>query len=340
LPSLDSVQRLLNRRGYSGLARLLKGAELDFDVSTTYGTYLYSQLTTAIISAPIEEYDRLQNLSTGEKDQILKTLLEIYPPGPHEMEIDEIVFRLNPATLTNKISDAELLQEIDNQKSLMISVATGGPKINSVNEQYKEREQLIRTALDERGLDDPNPYVDLWGWYGKWSSGDFPKYQSRRDYISELYSPLIDKVKSGLLSDGTRIFEEPTGWTKVDRQLREAIKQLKSASGEEHFQAVGLLCRETLISLGQTIYDPARHPSTDDVIPSPTDGKRMIEGYLAVELSGDTNKYARTHAKAALDFAVALQHKRTANFLQAALCAEATASIVNLIAIISGRRDP
>ena len=34
-----------------------------------------------------------------------------------------------------------------------------------------------------------------------------------------------------------------------------------------------------------------------------------------------------------------LQHHRTATFRQAALCAEATASVVNLVAIISGRRD-
>jgi hypothetical protein len=35
-----------------------------------------------------------------------------------------------------------------------------------------------------------------------------------------------------------------------------------------------------------------------------------------------------------------LQHKRTASFRDAALCSEATTSVVNLIAIIAGRRDP
>jgi hypothetical protein len=65
----------------------------------------------------------------------------------------------------------------------------------------------------------------------------------------------------------------------------------------------------------------------------------MIEAYINKELAGSTNEASRRHAKAALDLANDLQHKRTAHFRQAALCAEATNSVMNLIAIISGRRD-
>jgi len=66
----------------------------------------------------------------------------------------------------------------------------------------------------------------------------------------------------------------------------------------------------------------------------------MLDAYLAVELSGGQNEAARRHAKASLDLANALQHDRTATFQDAALCAEATASVINIIAIVSGRRDP
>ena len=44
---------------------------------------------------------------------------------------------------------------------------------------------------------------------------------------------------------------EPTGWTRVDRNVTEVRKRLETATMEEQFQAVGLLCRETLISLAQ-----------------------------------------------------------------------------------------
>ena len=66
----------------------------------------------------------------------------------------------------------------------------------------------------------------------------------------------------------------------------------------------------------------------------------MLDAYIADNLAGSANEEARRHAKAALALAVALQHTRTADFRQAALCAEATASVINLLAIVSGRRDP
>jgi uncharacterized protein (DUF1778 family) len=47
---------------------------------------------------------------------------------------------------------------------------------------------------------------------------------------------------------------------------------------------------------------------------------------------------ATAHAKEALRLALALQHRRTADFRMAALCAEATNSVVNILAVLVGRR--
>lgn len=135
-----------------------------------------------------------------------------------------------------------------------------------------------------------------------------------------------------------QVFEEPTGWQKVDRQLQEVRLRLDSADSEEEYQAIGLLCREVLISVAQEVYDPGRHLSLDGVSPSDTDAKRMLEVFFAAELEGGPNEESRLHAKAALRLALALQHKRTADFRMAALCAEATSSVVNILAVLGGRR--
>jgi hypothetical protein len=106
------------------------------------------------------------------------------------------------------------------------------------------------------------------------------------------------------------------------------------------FQGVGLLGRDALISLAQAVYIRERHPPLDGIEPSNTDAKRMLEAYLAVELAGGANEESRRHARSALDLANALQHRRTATFREAALCVEATTTVVNVIAIVDGRRDP
>lgn len=140
-------------------------------------------------------------------------------------------------------------------------------------------------------------------------------------------------------SGGPELFDEPTGWPKVDRQLSEVRLRLSDATSEERYQAVGHLCRETLISLAQAVYVRERHLPVDGVHPSCTDAKRMLEAYIAVELHGGTNATARKHAKAALDLANELQHDRSAAFRDAALCAEATLSVIRLVTILAGRRE-
>ncbi|MEX2029359.1 MAG: hypothetical protein WD906_00080 [Anaerolineales bacterium] len=134
------------------------------------------------------------------------------------------------------------------------------------------------------------------------------------------------------------IFAEPTGWEKVDRQIQELRLRLHEATTEEQFQEIGFLSREVMISTAEAVYRPERHPSLDGVTPSPTDAKRMLEAFFAIDLQGAANEEARAHARAALGLANALQHKRTADYRMGALCAEATAAVVNLAAIVSGRR--
>jgi hypothetical protein len=237
------------------------------------------------------------------------------------------------------MTDDELVTEIEAQRSLMVAVATGGPRIQEVNPEYIARRDRITAELRKRGLEDPNPHGDLWAWYGRWSSGDMPSWASRRAHLSEVYQPLIEQIRSGPSATGAALFEEPTGWPRVDRGIYELRRRLEQAETEEQYQAVGLLCRETLISVAQVVYDSQRHRPTDDVVPSETDAKRMLDAYIAVELFSGPNEALRRHAKAALKLAVELQHHRTADYRQAALCAEATTSVVNLVAIISGRRD-
>ena len=248
-------------------------------------------------------------------------------------------------------TDEELIKEIEAQKAHMIAVATGGARPSDWNRwpdeerKYAERLRCIQEALQKREIPDTNPHENLMAWYGKWSGGDLPTYHSRRQYVSELLDPLIKAVRQ----ERTHVFEEPTGWAKVDRQIESAREQLARAKHEEHYQEVGLICREVLISLAQEVYDPDQHQTEDGVVLSSTDTsnsnvKAMLEAYLRSKLSGEKNKAARKYTcvttSAALDFANALQHKRTANFHLAAMCAEATNSIVNMIDILSGRRGP
>lgn len=128
-------------------------------------------------------------------------------------------------------------------------------------------------------------------------------------------------------------------WSTVDRPLMRAATQLRRAVCSEDFQAVGLFCRESLISLAQAVFDSSRHQSEDGLQPSPTDSKRMFDAFFSSELSGGSNEEARRHARASVSLADALVHRHTATYRDAALCLEATQSTANLVFIINGRSE-
>jgi hypothetical protein len=236
-------------------------------------------------------------------------------------------------------TDEELLRILQRMRDIMVSAATGDRPIDEVNPDYCDLYAVAEARLRELGISNPNPFANLWDWYGRWSSGDLPSYRSRREFLAGVFNPLVAQLRERGSSHTPRSVE-PTGWVKVDRQVGEARQRLAAAKSEEQFQVVGLLCREVIVSLAQTVHDPVKHPPLDSTIPSATDAKRMLDAYIAAELSGSSNEELRRHAKAAYDLATALQHKRTASFREAALCLEATTSVVNVIAIISGKRDP
>ena len=233
------------------------------------------------------------------------------------------------------VTDSELISVLEQLRTTMVAVATGGPRIQDVEDNYREIYGRAAAELARRNIENPLIYASLWDWYGRWSSGDLPTYQSRRNFVRELIGPLVNELRTGSRDERT-----PTGWARVDRTVGELRDRFAAASTEEQYQAVGLLCREAIISVAQVVYDREKHPPIDGVKPSETDAKRMLDAYILVELGGGSSAESRRHARSALELAVGLQHRRTATFRDAALCVEASTSVINVIAIMAGRRDP
>jgi|ERR1700687_1878588 len=116
--SLDGVLKLLKFRNRLHLVQLLRRARLELDVSNTYGSLLFSLLTTARIYAPIEEYERLRALSEDEQNEILRVLCEIYPPRERDIEITNVEFLVDPTEPAPNETMDELVKEIEAQRSL------------------------------------------------------------------------------------------------------------------------------------------------------------------------------------------------------------------------------
>lgn len=343
---VKALIEVFKRSGDTRIVELLLHSEsnISYISHDVYSSGEFS-VCTLDLQIPSPEYanisDELENIEAKILEKLLPIMRKFQDVSLKSVIISPVLRTVEAVTVKNyTITNEVLVRELEAQKILMVNVSTGGQRIQDANAEYVNRYKRINAGLAERLIKNPNPYTDLWAWYGKWSCGDLPTYQSRRNYIGELLNPLIKLLSESKKTQGAELFEEPTGWARVDRTISEMRIRLAEAKTPEQFQAVGLLCRENLISLAQVVFDSTKHKTEENITISKTDAKRMLDAYLSVELAGQPNETARKHAKASLDLANDLTHHRTADFRQAALCAEATTSVINIIAIISGRRDP
>ena len=134
-------------------------------------------------------------------------------------------------------------------------------------------------------------------------------------------------------------FVELNDWERIARTITKIKRDSNSAKNEEDFQAIGLLCRDVIISLAQAVYNPSIHGETDDngTRIGSSDAVRMLGNYIEYALKGSHNKELRIYAKTTNDLANQLTHKRSATKKDMLLTMSSTIALINFIGIIEDK---
>lgn len=307
--------------------------EVDYD-NWNGGTYYYA----LIFELEIERFVHYRPFIDSFCSEI-KEAADLFIYSTQNQQLVGVTIRpickhyLNWNSLPANINKKIILEKIEELKNIMTDVSTGGSKIQTVDQKYRHLYCILDEWLITLGIENPNPYKGLWDWYNRWKQNDLSTYASRRAFIPELYQSLIDIINSS--AEDSYISEYiPTGWERVDRTIYEMKKGLSSASTEEQFQAIGMLGRETIITIAQEVYDKTIHSTLDGVEPSVTDAKRMLDAFLNYNLSGSSNERTRKFAKSAVDMANHLTHDRMAIKRDATMCLVSVTAVASLIKLI------
>lgn len=89
---VKKLRRILDLKGHSHISALLKYSWSKLEISDSYGSKLFSQISTFEIHSPIEMNLKLKSLTDVEKEEILQNVLEIYPVKDHSPEVREVVY--------------------------------------------------------------------------------------------------------------------------------------------------------------------------------------------------------------------------------------------------------
>jgi hypothetical protein len=200
-----------------------------------------------------------------------------------------------------------LLTLLNAQAAILVSVSTGGPKIESVNARYIKRRRKLNAALRARGIEAPFPYADLWEWYGYYSQ-HITGYGPRRTFIAELAAPARQSLE--LAMEGSQVSDPGGGevsWPALDVRVEGVVAELRDATSRDDLQDVGRRCREILIDTARLLADPALVPKGTEV-PFAGDAKAWLKLFLKAGASGRSHEELRAFIPVAWDLAQKVTH--------------------------------
>ncbi len=228
------------------------------------------------------------------------------------------------------VTDLEtLIEEVELQAALLTAVATGGPRIEDVNREYRDRRRRLVAALERRGLEYPFPWQDLWQWYGYWSA-NLVGYAPRRAKISALVDPVIEALErqgSGLA------VSDPGGgllsWADLDARVVGLAAELSGAATRDDLQDVGRRSREILIDCAKLLADPSLVPAAQ-VPPKAGDAKAWLDLFLVAYAHGRHRDDLRRFIRSAWDLSQTVTHGDI-DRVEAFAAAQATVLVVRTL---------
>lgn len=339
---LRTCVELLQHRGSVEAVNLLTAADISIR-STDYdnwngGTYSY----TVFLSLPIKIYAPLDAETKSKiEQQIALTFNEIVNDECHYF-----CAKITPKLSDNDTSKQEyigdenwrktLISELDSVKNYLISVATGKDRIDDVNSLYKDVHHRVKCKLKWIGVEYLNKFNDLWEWYSYYNSNQLAHYSERRDYINELFSKIVSDVEDYALDIMPQIELSLAPWESIHQSILKIKNRAASANDSEDYQAIGVLCRELLISLAKIVYNPNIHGKTDETGTEigATDSKRMLINYINTKVPGSSKEQIRRFIKCVNDLSNMLTHQRTATKRDLLLTINAVFCLVNSIRLL------
>ncbi len=278
-----------------------------------------------------QEYNKI-SFSKSEYESVLMESINNIGLGDQILAVEistRIDYVIDWMALPPGVDKTYILSVLDWEKSVLISTGTGEALIEDYNENYIKYHASISQILKDICLRHVNDFSDLWAWYHYYKV-NLGSYASRRAYINELYTPLINLIENSEETEGRLLEYNLTGWEKIDRAVLIMREAKDKAEIETQHQSVGMHGRDILLTLAQTVYDKNKHIHPDGQLIGPEQSKRMLEAYVysfSKILSDEETKFA----KAAIDLTNKVTHDRNATRLNSETCYNAVISTIHVI---------
>lgn len=182
-------------------------------------------------------------------------------------------------------------------------------------------------------------FRDFPTFYRHWrANGAYGSWQARRDLLEQEFGPLqevLDEREAASLHSTlaeAMSHRRATGWPGVDQEMVELRRHFESALTAQDYSNVGNDCVALLEALSSAAYRHDHHAQTRTEEPPVANTKDRLAAVIEVELAGPENAELRKLARAAIEMAQAVKHRReTVTRRDAGIAADSVILLTNLI---------
>jgi hypothetical protein len=252
------------------------------------------------------------------RDDLLRQIINGPLPGVPEIELCDVLVQLTRTEFT--AYGMGMKQRITDADSRLLVRA-------------------CRAACARAGLTFPNlPFQDLEGfreyWIDEGMSGTYPK---RKRYLEIMFEPIEEEILTRSLRSWRDVLVTPvsprsgTGWEAIDAEICELRERFAVARTAQDHCAVGAACVRVLENLGEVVFDPAVHLTAGAPTPTRAQTKACFEAVIAHAIPGPENDNLRKLARAAIEQAQEVKHRRTPSRRDAGIAADSVIYLANLL---------
>lgn len=182
------------------------------------------------------------------------------------------------------------------------------------------------------------PFRDFDSFRKHWRlNGGHGIWQARRDMVDDIFEPLhelLDQRESASMTWtlATPISPHPiTGWPRVDEEIAEMRRHFNAATSQQDHSNIGNDCVAILEALSAVVYVQDKHFEEGKSEPPVASTKARFDRFIEVELQGSENSYLRKLARASIELAQAVKHRRdTATRRDAGIAADSVILLANM----------
>lgn len=200
--------------------------------------------------------------------------------------------------------------------------------------------RALERASDRAGLPFKLPFRDHASWKSYWirkGASGAGGWQARRNLLGDLF----DEPYARLMAAQDRALDstlveavsprERLGWHEVDTAIGELRRHFRTATTPQDYKAVGLDCVTITEALSRQVYDHAKHTPAGEETPPEGKTKLRLERYVVERLPGADNAELRKLARASIEMAEAVKHRRAPTRTEAGVAADAVILLANML---------